>query len=277
MRRALGSRYSNFSRDETEWGAFGDPRGGFGASVVSYDQNAMRSGFQSSPASAPLTINSTARTPLAAPISVYNQNAMRGLAPTPSSSPAAPVSTLLQAAAGSTPKPTGQIYVNPAAGTKDLLPNILALVASAALPNAPPLPASVTRQVSFAPFPLASKAVVSRTPTPARPSSPVAVPSTPLPPTPPSTIAVVQARKQLGKVYPGAQQPGFVRAPVMPAGLIHRVAPSPSAPVIDMRGVSGFLTWSVNNRGVITEGANPLDTSMPQWWVYGTGRVVRYG
>lgn len=269
MRHAFGNRPSNFSRDETEWGAFGDPRACFGAPAVSFDQNAIRSGRQASPIATPLTINSTARTPLSAPISVLAQNAIRGAAP-----PA--VMANLPAAV----TPSTRIYVNPAAGTQALLPNILALVAGKTLPNAPPLPASVTKQVGFAPFPLAATATVSRTPIPARAPNPAtAVPSTALPPLPPSTIAAAQARKRLGtgKVIPGAQQLPFVRTPLMPAGLVQRVAPSPTAPVIDMRGVSEFLTWAVNNRGVITEGANPLDASMPQWWVYASGRVVRLG
>lgn len=351
MRRLLGTRYSDFSRDETEWGCFEDPKAapfGFGASPVVARPSpvfAMSSVPTTSAAASQSVLRSStpfiaapssvvAQRPSSVPASAINfdQNTVRGVStPAPASSSSQPGSlagVMAAAMQGAAPK---QIYVNPAAGSKNAFANMLAAVAANVLPNAAPLPASVTKQVGFTPFPLSATPSVARitvnpaagtknllpdilasvakqvlpntaplpstvtkqvgfaplvasatpsvqraAPKPAAsPAAPAAaVPAGPLPVSP---IAVAADRKKYGKVYTGAQQGGYVQTPVLPAGLVHRATPNPVAPKIDQTTLQGFVTWAVTNQGTIYEGPNPHDLSTPQWWVYATGRVVRLG
>lgn len=358
-------RYSTFSRDETEWGAFEDPRATFGAafnpsqSVLRAVPSGFAQGYDPSKVAASQSVLRGVSVPLSAPPSIarqrasavppsavqYDQNTLRGAAPpAPAPSSGAPTSlagvmaqtmqgmqpqqvTLTRPAPGTQPAgapnpliamlaaigqravpnapplpasvtnqvsfaplTTGQlqaansrIQVNPAAGSKDLLANMLASVAHATLPKTAPLPASVTKQVQIVPAGVPSTATVQRAPTtPGAPADPATLAAMgKAAGLPPSLIAAVLNRRALaasGKgIYTGAQQQGFVPVPMLPAGLVHRATPSPAAPQIDMTGVLPFLTWVVNNAGVITEGANPLDTTTPQWWVYASGQVNRVG
>lgn len=295
---------STFSRDETEWGAFGDA---FGASIIpSVKAPSISAPSISAPSISRPAVPTVASTSQSALRTTGAGNVASGVnatglqAPTArnimSVKPGTNLSDLLAAIAYNTagqpaparianavqfsnvpPPATVRINVAPVAGNSptkntDTLANILAGVALHSTGQA--LPAPLAQKVSFTPITPSSTASVKRATGPVAPAGVSTAPTTTG--GVPGAVAALQTTRNRGsRAANYAPVQGVISQ--QPMGRVQRSSGSVMNQVQVPTVTTITTLYDVTNGGKIVRNPSGVDTVNPQWLVYSTGQVIRLG